>query len=109
MGPRAPVDPAEAEDFLRQCYLENPRLGPVEPRLAIVRAQIAATGTYVHTPDELAYGAKMAWRNSSRCIGRLYWRSLRGPGPAPGPYRRRDLRAARAPPAERPAGPPSGR
>ena len=50
--------------------------GPVEPRLAIVRAQIAATGSYVHTPEELAYGAKVAWRNSSRCIGRLYWRSL---------------------------------
>jgi nitric-oxide synthase, bacterial len=72
----APTDPAEAEDFLRRCYLENPRLGPVEPRLAIVRAQIAATGTYVHTTDELAYGAKMAWRNASRCVGRLYWKSL---------------------------------
>ena len=74
--PVAPVDPGEAEDFLRRCYQENPRLGPVEPRLAIVRAQVAATGTYVHTPDELGYGAKMAWRNASRCIGRLYWRSL---------------------------------
>ena len=74
--PIAPVDPAEAEDFLRQCYLENPRLGPVEPRLAIVRAQIAATGSYVHTTDELTHGAKMAWRNANRCIGRLYWRSL---------------------------------
>jgi nitric-oxide synthase len=74
--PVAPVDLAEADDFLRRCYLENPRLGPVEPRLAIVRAQIAATGTYVHTVEELAYGAKMAWRNASRCIGRLYWRSL---------------------------------
>jgi nitric-oxide synthase len=74
--PAAPVDPGEAEDFLRQCYVENPRLGPVEPRLAIVRAQIAATGMYVHTPDELTHGAKMAWRNASRCIGRLYWKSL---------------------------------
>ncbi|GAA2894929.1 nitric oxide synthase oxygenase [Actinoplanes cyaneus] len=74
--PDAPADPAEAEDFLRRCYTENPRLGPVEPRLAIVRAQIAATGTYVHTPDELTHGARMAWRNASRCIGRLYWRSL---------------------------------
>ncbi|GLW29828.1 nitric oxide synthase oxygenase [Actinoplanes regularis] len=72
----APVDPAEAEDFLRRCYTENPRLGPVEARLAIVRAQIAATGSYVHTPDELTHGARMAWRNASRCIGRLYWRSL---------------------------------
>jgi nitric-oxide synthase len=74
--PVAPVDPGEAEDFLRRCYLENPRLGPVEARLAIVRAQIAATGTYVHTTEELSYGAKMAWRNAGRCIGRLYWRSL---------------------------------
>src|SRR6185436_1546036 len=74
--PDTPADPAEAEDFLRRCYTENPRLGPVEPRLAIVRAQIAATGTYVHTPDELTHGARMAWRNASRCIGRLYWRSL---------------------------------
>jgi nitric-oxide synthase, bacterial len=72
----APVDAQEAEEFLRQCYLENPKLGPVEPRLAIVRAQIAATGGYVHTTEELAYGAKMAWRNASRCIGRLYWKSL---------------------------------
>ena len=74
--PVAPVDPAEAEDFLRRCYVENPRLGPVEPRLAIVRAQIAATGSYVHTTEELTQGAKMAWRNASRCIGRLYWKSL---------------------------------
>ncbi|GAB2573831.1 nitric oxide synthase oxygenase [Paractinoplanes abujensis] len=74
--PAAPADPGEAEEFLRQCYTENLRLGPVEPRLAIVRAQIAATGTYVHTTEELAYGAKLAWRNASRCIGRLYWRSL---------------------------------
>jgi nitric-oxide synthase len=74
--PAAPVDPYEAEDFLRRCYVENPRFGPVEGRLAIVRAQIAATGSYVHTTEELAYGAKMAWRNASRCIGRLYWKSL---------------------------------
>ncbi len=30
--PDIPVDPAEAEDFLRRCYTENPRLGPVEVR-----------------------------------------------------------------------------
>jgi nitric-oxide synthase len=74
--PDATVDPAEAEEFLRLCYAENERLGSVESRLAVVRAQIDATGTYVHTPDELTHGAKVAWRNASRCIGRLYWRSL---------------------------------
>jgi nitric-oxide synthase len=74
--PTEPADPAEAEEFLRLCYTEQPKLGPVEPRLAVIRAQIAATGSYVHTTDELAWGAKVAWRNASRCIGRLYWRSL---------------------------------
>jgi nitric-oxide synthase len=72
----APVDPDEAEEFLRLCHSENQRFGSVEPRLASVRAEIAATGSYVHTPRELSYGAKLAWRNASRCIGRLYWRSL---------------------------------
>ena len=33
-------------------------------------------GWYEHTPEELAYGARLAWRHSSRCIGRLYWKSL---------------------------------
>ncbi|HWH00487.1 MAG TPA: nitric oxide synthase oxygenase [Pilimelia sp.] len=74
--PATPVDPAEAEDFLRRAYAENPRWGPVEPRLAVVRTQLDVTGIYTHTPDELTYGAKLAWRNASRCIGRLYWRSL---------------------------------
>ncbi|HZN75045.1 MAG TPA: nitric oxide synthase oxygenase [Micromonosporaceae bacterium] len=75
-NPDAAVDLAEAEEFLRRCYAELPSLGPVEPRLAAVREQVDAVGTYVHTHAELVQGARMAWRNSSKCIGRLYWRSL---------------------------------
>ncbi|MEV6717204.1 nitric oxide synthase oxygenase [Lentzea sp. NPDC051208] len=71
------IDIAEAEDFVRQHHTENPDLGPVEARLAEVHAEIAATGTYRHTAAELTFGARVAWRNSSRCIGRLYWRSLK--------------------------------
>jgi nitric-oxide synthase len=70
-------DIAEAEDFIRQHHAEYPDLGPVEDRLAEVHAEIAATGTYRHTTAELTFGARVAWRNSSRCIGRLYWRSLK--------------------------------
>ncbi|WP_198680617.1 nitric oxide synthase oxygenase [Lentzea terrae] len=70
-------DIAEAEDFIRQHHAEHPDLGPVEDRLAEVHAEIAATGTYRHTTAELTFGARVAWRNSSRCIGRLYWRSLK--------------------------------
>jgi nitric-oxide synthase len=67
---------AEAEDFLRQFHAEQPSAGPVGPRLAAVRAEIAATGTYAHTGPELTFGARVAWRNASRCIGRLYWNSM---------------------------------
>ena len=74
--PASPVDVPEAESFLRQYHQENPGSPDVEQRLAQVRREIDSTGTYVHTGDELAYGAKLAWRNASRCIGRLYWRSL---------------------------------
>ena len=41
-----------------------------------VQAAIAHHGTYWHTPDELIHGAKVAWRNASRCIGRLTWENL---------------------------------
>ena len=56
-------------------HAEN-SLGPPERRIRQVRREIEASGTYWHTPAELAFGARVAWRNSSRCIGRLYWRSL---------------------------------
>jgi nitric-oxide synthase, bacterial len=74
--PDAPVDVAEAEEFLRQYFEENPQEQSVDARLSKVRAEIAATGTYQHTHGELLFGARVAWRNASRCIGRLYWRSL---------------------------------
>jgi nitric-oxide synthase len=74
--PEATVDSAEAAEFIRRVHADQPGLGPAEPRLAEVAAEIAATGTYTHTPTELSYGAKLAWRNASRCIGRLYWKSL---------------------------------
>jgi nitric-oxide synthase, bacterial len=64
-----------AEGFIRQFYDEN-SLGSPELRLRSVRREIEASGTYWHAPEELAFGARVAWRNSSRCIGRLYWRSL---------------------------------
>ena len=65
-----------AERFITLFHSEN-RAGPPERRLRHIRHEIEATGTYRHTPAELEFGARVAWRNSSKCIGRLYWRSLR--------------------------------
>ncbi|MFE3325940.1 nitric oxide synthase oxygenase [Streptomyces sp. NPDC059176] len=67
----------EAEEFLRLFHREQPGAGDPEARIAAVHAEIDETGSYRHTAAELAHGARVAWRNSNRCIGRLYWRSLR--------------------------------
>ena len=47
-----------------------------QARWAEVRRHLSRGGSYVHTPEELAYGARLAWRNTGRCIGRLFWESL---------------------------------
>ena len=76
-APRRTGDVAHAAAmFVRQHHAEQ-ELGDPAARLAEVDAELAATGTYTHTPQELAFGARVAWRNANRCIGRLYWQSLR--------------------------------
>ncbi len=67
----------EAISFVQHFYDENKSPIPLGERLAAVEQQIAETGTYVHTRSELVWGARVAWRNSARCIGRLYWNGLR--------------------------------
>jgi nitric-oxide synthase, bacterial len=76
-GPPAPDRlVASAEQFITLFHQEN-HLGPPDRRIWQVRREIETSGTYWQTPAELAFGARVAWRNSSRCIGRLYWQSLR--------------------------------
>lgn len=67
---------AAATTFLTQCYHDLRLSADLSERLRAVEQAIDQTGTYEHLPEELAYGAKVAWRNSNRCIGRLYWSSL---------------------------------
>lgn len=66
----------EAELVLTQLYEERGMGEALKPRLEQVRQEILSTGTYRHTIDELTYGARLAWRNSSRCIGRFFWEGL---------------------------------
>ena len=66
----------EAEVFLKQCYLEQGLAEVFLPRWQEVQESIERTGTYEHTYDELAYGTKLAWRNSTRCVGRQFWQTL---------------------------------
>jgi nitric-oxide synthase len=67
----------QAESFITACYqeLEKPDRER-DQRLAAIREEVGRSGTYEHTAEELAHGARMAWRHNSRCIGRLFWHTL---------------------------------
>jgi len=67
---------SEAETYLRLFHCERGTLDDYAGRLAQVQKEIALRGTYWHTSEELAHGARVAWRNNTRCIGRLHWKSL---------------------------------
>jgi nitric-oxide synthase, bacterial len=100
LSDRPEVDLTQALEFVEQFHEENPaddRRG----RLEQVRLSILDSGTYKHTAAELAWGARVAWRNNARCIGRLYWNSLQvrdlrhvSAGPHVAEHCRRHLRLA---------------
>lgn len=67
----------EASTFLDRFHRENGLPNTVlQARKRVVVFELLRFRYYEHTPEELAYGARVAWRNHSRCIGRLYWQSL---------------------------------
>ncbi|XP_039970222.1 nitric oxide synthase-like, partial [Bactrocera tryoni] len=67
-----------AKDFLDQYFTSIKRASSVahDTRWKQVRQNIESSGSYQLTETELIYGAKLAWRNSSRCIGRIQWSKL---------------------------------
>lgn len=67
----------EAQEFIEKCYVELNKQDQIDARLTEIKEELDQKGTYEHRLEELEHGAKMAWRNSNRCIGRLFWNSLR--------------------------------
>ncbi|HEX4200696.1 MAG TPA: nitric oxide synthase oxygenase, partial [Chthoniobacterales bacterium] len=71
----------EARKWLDQFYCETVGKSSrsseaFNSRWAEVRKQIRDGQFDYLTGEELEYGAKVAWRNSTRCVGRLAWQSL---------------------------------
>lgn len=64
-----------ASSFLELFFRESESIG-LQDRLDEVKWSIESTGTYIHSKEELEFGSRVAWRNSNRCIGRLFWKSL---------------------------------
>lgn len=68
---------ADAEEFFVQLAREQEWGAPrLESRLNQIRTDIGICGTYSHTTEEILFGARLAWRNSAKCIGRIAWDSL---------------------------------
>ncbi|XP_057655799.1 nitric oxide synthase-like protein isoform X1 [Diorhabda carinulata] len=67
-----------ANEFLDQYFTSIRRAqSPAHTsRWEQVQNEVNSTGTYQLTETELIYGAKLAWRNSVRCIGRIQWSKL---------------------------------
>jgi len=63
----------ETEHFLTQYKDENELTN--EWYLERMR-EVKDLNEYWPTTEELEFGARVAWRNSNRCIGRLFWQSL---------------------------------
>jgi nitric oxide synthase oxygenase domain/subunit/sulfite reductase alpha subunit-like flavoprotein/hemoglobin-like flavoprotein len=68
---------AAAREFIDQVADE---LGWPQARLdkrwSEIAHEIRATGSYTHTFEELEHGARLAWRNAPKCIGRISWKNL---------------------------------
>jgi nitric-oxide synthase len=74
---RSHVDLDEARSWLETFFAEiRPQARALEERWAAIKSEVATTGSYTHTFEELEWGARVAWRQSVRCIGRARWQSL---------------------------------
>ncbi|XP_036382379.1 nitric oxide synthase, brain isoform X1 [Megalops cyprinoides] len=67
-----------AKDFIDQYYTSIKRFNSKAhtDRLEEVTKEIEMTGSYQLKDNELIYGAKHAWRNAARCVGRIQWSKL---------------------------------
>ncbi|MCJ8740385.1 hypothetical protein PDJAM_G00058320 [Pangasius djambal] len=68
----------QAIDFINQYYksFESSKIDEHLARVNGIAQEIDVTGSYQLTTEELVFGAKQAWRNAPRCIGRIQWSNL---------------------------------
>ncbi|XP_042218772.1 nitric oxide synthase-like protein isoform X3 [Homarus americanus] len=85
MGRKSGIEPRSenevlklAKDFIDEYYQSIKRYQSEQhrQRWEQVTKEMAERGTYDLTQTELVYGAKLAWRNAPRCIGRIQWSKL---------------------------------
>ncbi|XP_054155441.1 nitric oxide synthase, salivary gland-like [Oppia nitens] len=68
----------ESKHFIEQYYASIKRVNTAahELRCREIVKEVNEKGTYTLKETELIFGAKLAWRNAPRCIGRIQWSKL---------------------------------
>lgn len=66
----------EASAFLELLDGESGHPSGTAQRLTEIARELEEGGTYHHTARELRLGARVAWRNSTQCVGKFYWNHL---------------------------------
>ncbi|XP_047145912.1 nitric oxide synthase 1 isoform X2 [Hydra vulgaris] len=68
----------EALKFLEEYFQTQQCLNTLQhkERIKEVLTEIDNCNSYELTEKELIFGARLAWRNASRCIGRIHWKNL---------------------------------
>lgn len=80
LSPPVRIVPESEDERLRECdeFFRLPELAHLPPeRRAQAVTELRLTGGYRQTPEEVLVGARLAWRNHARCVGRKHWRSLK--------------------------------
>ncbi|MDH6137940.1 nitric-oxide synthase [Kitasatospora sp. MAA4] len=68
---------AEAAELVRQLAAEGHLSAEAaQHRGREIAGELAATGTYRQSAEELLLGSRIAWRNNPQCIGKFYWKGL---------------------------------
>ncbi|MEV6274590.1 nitric oxide synthase oxygenase [Nocardia sp. NPDC051832] len=65
---------------LRECdeFFRQPELAHLPShRRRVALRELEHEAVYEHTAEEILIGAKLAWRNHARCVGRKHWRALK--------------------------------
>lgn len=68
----------KAKAFINQYYnsIKRSQSKAHVERMKEVEQEVLTTGTYQLKETELIFGAKQAWRNAARCVGRIQWSKL---------------------------------
>jgi nitric-oxide synthase len=66
----------KADAFLDLLEIEPGAPTVQTSRRAQIQRDIRTHGFYEHSPEELLWGCRYAWRHSVRCIGRFFWKQL---------------------------------